>query len=233
MSPPMFSACLSFYQVYDEQCSSSQFPRVISSQPTPRSGMVIVPLPAGSVDKYSSGAERLRGNRGADGQRSSPLEPQPVVQIPPPDASQATKKAPEANQPAKLASTRVPRLSEPTPPSHTARAIMASTVTVSVEPSLMPPRAGAVRNHSSPNPPKLSPVSRSATSRQRHTTLPSNLVPPQQAATSSTGPPLEGPIHYPGGTIRNPAFPPSVYNAGGVQIAPSGSPPAPPPFMKD
>ncbi|KAF8704356.1 hypothetical protein RHS03_06091, partial [Rhizoctonia solani] len=209
----------------------------------PRCGMIIAPLPAGSLDKYSSDAERLRGgggccgggkNRGAEGQRSSPLEPQPEVQIPPPNASQATNKAPEANQPTKPASTRVPRLSEPTPPSHTARAIMASTVTVSVEPSLMPPRAGAVRTHSSPpNPPNLSSVSRSATSRQRYTTLPSNLVPPQQAPTASTGPLLEGPIHYPGGTIRNPAFPPSVYNAGGAQIASSGSPPAPPPFMKD
>ncbi|KAF8671153.1 hypothetical protein RHS04_08480 [Rhizoctonia solani] len=248
MSPPMFSACLSFYQVYDEQRSSSRFPGVISSQPTPRSGMVIAPLPVGTLEKHSSGAERLRGgggccggggggkNRGAGGQPPSPLGAQPAAQIPQPDVSQATRKAPEASQPAKPVSARAPRLSESTPSSQTARKIVVSAATASAGSSLAPPKAEAGRANSSPTKPsKLSPVSQPATHRTRHLTLPSAFTPPQQASASSTGTPpvLDGPIHYPGGVIRSPAFPPSVYAAGGARVVSSGPSPSPPPFMND
>ncbi|GAB1528575.1 hypothetical protein RhiTH_011769 [Rhizoctonia solani] len=208
--------------------------------------MVIAPLPVGTLEKHSSDAERLRGgggccgggkNRGAEGQRPSPSGPQPAAQIPQPGASQATNKAPEANQPTKPVSTRAPRLSEPTPSSQTAQKTVAPTAMASGGSSLAPPKVEAGRANSSPTKPsKLSLVSQSATSRERRSTLPSAVsTPPQQvSAWSNDAPPVaEGPIRYPGGVIRNPAFPPSVYTTGGGRVAPSGPIPTPPPFMKD
>ncbi|CAE6536461.1 unnamed protein product [Rhizoctonia solani] len=244
MPPRVFAACLSFHQVQNRQHLKSYFPGVISSQPSPRLGMVIALPPAARLEKdLLEDAERLRGGGlgcaccGSGDVQSSPLEPQPPQ--PPPAQSQSdspqTTQTVRKEQPTKPPGGRVPRLSEPTPPSHAARARMVSTTPVSAQPSLAPPRAETGRAHSSPAPPSTLPSTTShPNTRGRYTTLPSKLQPAQRVSASSPGSPtvLEGPIHYPGGIIRSPAFPPSV-PAGAGRIADGGPPAAQAPFMKD
>ncbi|CEL53403.1 hypothetical protein RSOLAG1IB_11335 [Rhizoctonia solani AG-1 IB] len=177
-------------------------------------------------------AQRLRGGRLGcaccgdknDGERPSPLEPQPDAARPEPVAQ-------------KVPTRTAPQLSQPVPPTQASQAGSSKKLAgASKSPDDLltaPGRADTGRTRSSPGvQPAIPPM---AQTRTRHQTLPSRLSAnqPTQSPLPSVSPIPEDTIDYGGGLMRSPAFPPSVHVAAGSRKTSGAPPAAKPPFMKD